>query len=203
MLEHAKNAECSSLARTMPLSKVTGQPSSGMQPRNELSRPAARQAAQPARGKRPGAGASQAVFLFFILYSCLLQKYIFVFEIYMNIPRPPCCRAAGTWPPGSRAVGVYLQKKVDKKLRRGPWRTGRPAAGRPTLQAARQRSGGPWPPACGATGPPTLYKVLVAPHPLICLTKNPEKKKREGGRERRGEGEAKRRSPAGFSSRRL
>ena len=59
MLEHAKNAECSSLARTMPLSKVTGQPSSGMQPRNELSRPAARQAAQPARGKRPGAGASQ------------------------------------------------------------------------------------------------------------------------------------------------
>ena len=32
-------------------------------------------------------------------------------------------------------------------------------------------------------GRPPLYKVLAAPHPLICLTKNPEKKKREGGRE--------------------
>ena len=83
--------------------------------------------------------------------------------------------------PGGRGLSA---KKVDKKLRRSPWRTGRPAAaGRPALQAARQRSGGPWPPACGATAPPTLYKVLAAPHSLICLTKNPEKRKeREGGR---------------------
>ena len=98
----------------------------------------------------------------------------------MNIPRPPRCRAAGTWPPGSRAAGAYLQKKVDKKLRRGPWRPGSGAAsplGRPAEErralAARLR--GDW--------PPTLYKVLAAPHPLICLTKNPDKKKREGGRE--------------------
>ena len=97
---------------------------------------------------------------------------MFVYEIYMNTSRPPRCRAAGTWPPG-RGLSA---KKVDKKLCRGPWRTGRPAAGRPALQAAQQRSDGPWPLACGATGPPTLYKVLAAPHPLICLTKNPEKK---------------------------
>ena len=125
---------------------------------------------------------------FYIFYFCFLQKYIFVFEIYMNIPRPPRCRAAGTWPPGSREAGAYLQKS-RQKLRRGPWRTGRPAAGRPALQAARQRGGGPWPPACGASGPPTLYKVLAVPHPLICFTKNPEKKKKEGWRERQS-GEA-------------
>ena len=35
--------------------------------------------------------------------------------------RPPCCRAAGTWPTGSRAAGTYLQKNYDKKLQTGPW----------------------------------------------------------------------------------
>ena len=95
-----------------------------------------------------------ALFLFFIFYFRFLQKYIFDLEIYMNIPRPPRCRAAGTWPPRSRAAGAYLQKKVDKKLRRGPWRTGRSAAGLSALQAARQRDSGPWPPACRVTGPP-------------------------------------------------
>ena len=115
---------------------------------------------------------------------------MFVYEIYMNISRPPRCRAAGTWPPGSRAAGAYLQKKSTKNCAEVP---GGPAArqrgGQPALQAARQRSGGHKPPAGGVTGPPTLYKVLAAPHPLICLTKNPEKKKREGGRERQS-GEA-------------
>ena len=115
---------------------------------------------------------AEAVFYFYILYFRFLQKYIFVFEIDMNIPWPPRCRAAGIWPPGSRAAGAYPQKKDENKLQTGPW---------------------------GPDGrPPPLYKVLAAPHPLICLTKNPEKKKREGGRERRGEGEAKRRSPVGF-----
>ena len=88
--------------------------------------------------------AKKAVFYFIIFYFRFLQKYIFMFQIYMNIPRPP----------GSRAADAYLQKKVDKKLRRGPCRTDRPAAGRPALQAARQRDSGPWPPACRVTGPP-------------------------------------------------
>ena len=107
-------------------------------------------------------------FFIFIFFIFVFYKNIFDLEIYMNIPRPPRCRAAGTWPPGSRAAGAYLQKKVDKKLRRGPWRTGRPAEERQAV-AARLRG----------DRPPTLYKVLVVPHPLICLTKNLEKK-REG-----------------------
>ena len=36
-----------------------------------------------------------AVFYFYIFQFRFLQKYIFVFEIYRNIPS----RAAGTWPP--------------------------------------------------------------------------------------------------------
>ena len=39
----------------------------------------------------------QAWFIYFyIFYFRFLQKYIFVFEICRNIPRPPRCRAAGT-----------------------------------------------------------------------------------------------------------
>ena len=51
-----------------------------------------------------------AVFYFYIFYFRFLQKYIFVFEIYRNIPRPPHCRAAGTWSPCCEATGVFLQK---------------------------------------------------------------------------------------------
>ena len=36
-----------------------------------------------------------AVFYFYFFYFRFLQKYIFVFEIYRNIPRPPGCRATG------------------------------------------------------------------------------------------------------------
>ena len=108
---------------------------------------------------------AQRFFYFFIFYFHFLQKYIFDMEIYRNIPRPPHCRAAGTWPPGCRAAGAYPKKtrKIieDRSL------------------VARQGVGCPSPP--------------------IWLTKNPEKKEKRG----RGEGEAKRQSPVGFSSRRL
>ena len=67
---------------------------------------------------------------FFIFYFCFLQKYIFDMEIYRNIPRPSSCQAAGTWPPGSRAAGAYLQKKSTKIYAEVP---GGPAA--------RQRGG--------------------------------------------------------------
>ena len=49
-------------------------------------------------------------FYFYTFYFRFLQKYIFVFKIYRNIPRPPRCRAAG----------AYLQNKEEKKLRTGP-----------------------------------------------------------------------------------
>ena len=82
-------------------------------------------------------------FLFFIFV--FYKKYIFDLEIYRNIPRPPRCRAAGTWPPGSGAAGAFLKKISRRKLRAGPWGP-----------VARQRGGRPWPPVCRATGSPTL-----------------------------------------------
>ena len=104
---------------------------------------------------------------FYILYFYFLQKYIFELEIYRNIPRPPGCRAAGTWPPGCRAAGANLQKKENKIAARSLG-TGRPAAGRPASQAAR----------LGGARPPCWLLL-----PLICLAKNSEKRKeREGGR---------------------
>ena len=60
---------------------------------------------------------------------------MFVFEIYMNIPRPPHCRAAGTWPPVSWAAGAFLKKKFAEKIERRSLGAGRPAAGRPALAA--------------------------------------------------------------------
>ena len=71
-------------------------------------------------------------FYFFIFQFRFLQKYIFVFEIYKNIPRPPRCRAAG----------AFLQKVSGKICARAP---GGPVA--------RQRGGRPpRPPGSGAAG---------------------------------------------------
>ena len=89
--------------------------------------------------------------------------------------------------PGGR--GLSSKKKTTKNCAEVP---GGPAA--------RQRGGQPSrPPGRGAAGPgrppagrppPTLYKVLAAPHPLICLTKNPEKRKEKRGVRERQSGEA-------------
>ena len=96
-----------------------------------------------------------------------------------------------------------VKKNFAEKIARRSLEAGRSAAGRPALAARLQGDRLSHPYIRVGWSPPPLYKLLAAPHPLICLTKNLEKKKREGGRERRGEGEAKRRSPVGFSSRRL
>ena len=53
-------------------------------------------------------------FYFYIFYFRFLQKYIFDLEIYKNIPRPPRCRAAGTWTTGRGAAGAFL-KKIRRK----------------------------------------------------------------------------------------
>ena len=101
-----------------------------------------------------------AVFLFFYFYFHFhfLQKYIFVFEIYMNILRPSRCRAAGTWPPGSRAAETYLQKKLTKNYTEDP---GGPAA--------RQRGGQPSrPPGTGAAGPLHQCRGLAAVRVILC-----------------------------------
>ena len=87
-----------------------------------------------------------------------------MFKIYMNIPRPLRCRAAGTWPPGSGAAGAYPhKKKMTKNCRQVP---------------------GDRSPGSGAAGPPLLYIRCWLPlTPSFALLKIQKKKKREGGRE--------------------
>ena len=127
-------------------------------------------------------------FLFFYFSISFFTK-IFFFEIYRNIPRPPRCRAAGTARPAAGRQGFFcetfrrkftpgsLEDRSPGSGAAGP--PGRPAAGRLDLAARLRGDHLPFPSKRAA--------------PLICITKIPETKKREG----------ERRSPAGFSSRRL
>ena len=99
------------------------------------------------------------IFNFYIFYFHFLQKYIFDMEIYRNIPRPPGCRAAGTWPPGCRAAGANLQKK---KM----WNCGQVLGNRPPGSRA---AGLPGRPAGGRPAPHPYIRVLAAPPPhLTC-----------------------------------
>jgi len=91
-----------------------------------------------------GTTAPLQFFYFFIFQFRYLQKYIFIFEIYRNIPRPPCCRAAGTW---SLRQGLFCKKfhgnfalkpledRSPDSGAAGP--PGRPAAGRPPPRGRR------------------------------------------------------------------
>ena len=84
-------------------------------------------------------------FYFYTFYFRFLQKYIFVFKIYRNIPRPPRCRAARTWSPRCGAAGLFcknfrgefalkpLEDRSPDNGTTGP--PGRPAAGRRALAA--------------------------------------------------------------------
>jgi len=103
------------------------EPVPGRPPPNPARGPSTEQAAllQPRRGG--------GFFIFYFFCFCFLQKYIFVFKIYRNIPRPPRYRAAGTWSPRCGAAGAFMQKLLRKYLRAGPWGA-----------VARQRGG--WPP---------------------------------------------------------
>ena len=115
---------------------------------------------------------SNALFLF------LYFLFPFFIKIYFRFGNLQKYTSAAPLP-GGRGLSA---KKRGKKLQTGPWEP-----------AARQPGGPPpRPPGWAAAGPPPLYKGVGYPSPLICLAKYPEKKKREGGRERRGEGEAKR-----------
>ena len=132
----------------------------------------------------------RAVFLFLYFLFPFFTKIYFRFENLQKYTPSAPLPAAGTWPPGCRAAGTWTQKKEEEKLQTGPW-------GRSPGSGAAVP---PWPPGSWAAGPQPYIRCWQPLTP-IWLTKNPEKKKRERGRERRGEGEAKRRSPVGFSSR--
>ena len=61
-------------------------------------------------GRRSCPQTQARFFYFFIFYFRFLQKYIFVFKIYKNIPRPPRCRTTGTRSPRCGAAEAFLQK---------------------------------------------------------------------------------------------
>ena len=119
---------------------------------------------------------------FYILYFYFLQKYIFVFEIYRNIPCPPRYRAAGPGRPAAGRQGLLCKnfsENICAQFPRGrspgsgaAGPPGRLAAGRPAL-AARLRGDRISHPYIRVGWSPTL----------ICITKILETKKREGGRE--------------------
>ena len=109
----------------------------------------------------------------------------FIFVFYKNI--------FSIW----KFTGIYPGRSAAG--RPGP---GRPAEGRQghfwkkncRENYAQVPRGRPWPPGCRATGSPgrpaagrpalpPLYKGWLVPPPLICITKIPETKKKEGGRE--------------------
>ena len=104
-------------------------------------------------------------------------------KINTGVLQLPCCRAAGARRPvagrpggpaaplpGDRSSWGFSAKNFAKFLQKSPCR---PVAGRP----------GPGRPAAGRPAPPPLYKGWLVPPLLICITKIPETKKREGGRE--------------------
>ena len=123
---------------------------------------------------RMWAGCLHAVFLFlYFLFPFFIKIYFRYGNLQKYTPAAPL--------PGGRGLSA---KKRGNKFADRSLGTGRPAAGRP-----------------GRPPPPLYIRVLAGPPPSFALLKIQKKEKR--GRERRGEGEAKRRSLVGFSSRRL
>ena len=121
---------------------------------------------------------------FFISIFFISVFYKKIFSIWKIIEIYPGCRAAGTWPPGSRAAGAYSQKKKKKNCRQ-VLGAGRPAAGRPA-PPGRPAAGRPAPtgrPTAGRPALPPYIRVSWSPTPHLHHY-NSRKKKREGGRER-------------------
>ena len=119
--------------------------------------------------------------------------YIFLFPFFIKIyfrygnlqkytpsAQPPGGRDLAARQPGGRGFSAKKTQKIIADRSLGP--------------VARLPGGRP-PPAAGRPALPPLYKGWLVPPPLICITTIPETKKREREEERR--------SPAGFSSRRL
>ena len=104
----------------------------------------------------PGSGGYARFFYFFILYFSFFTKIYFRFgnlQEYTPAAPLPGGRDLAARQPGDRG---FCEKKFAKIFARRSLGAGRPAAGRPAPEAARQRGGRPWPPGCRATRSPTL-----------------------------------------------
>ena len=115
---------------------------------------------------------TRAVFLFFYFSILFFTKIYFCFrnlQEYTSGAPLLVGRHLVAPLPGGRG---FSAKSFAENLRPGPWRTGRPAVGRPAPQAARQRGGWIWPPGCRATTSHSLLKGL----PPLNWLKNSKKK---------------------------
>ena len=86
-----------------------------------------------------------AVFYFYIFIFIFTKIYFRFRNLQEYTPAAPLRGGRGF---SAKISRIFLQKS--------PWRTGRPAAGRPAPQAAQQRGGGPRLPGSRATGSPAL-----------------------------------------------
>ena len=62
-----------------------------------------------AKGQQPSTMAFCGSFRFLYFLFPFFKKYIFDLKIYRNIPRPPRCRAAGTWSPRCGVAGLLCK----------------------------------------------------------------------------------------------
>ena len=113
-------------------------------------------------------------FFIFLFFKFVFYKNIFSIWKFTGIyPGRP---ATGRPGPGRPAAG--LQGLCAKTF--GQIIARRSVGGRPVGSGAA----GPGRPAAGRPALPPLYKGWLVPPPLICITKIPETKKKERGRER-------------------
>ena len=114
------------------------------------------------------------LFLYF-LFSFFTKIYVRVRNLHEYTPAAPLS--------GGRAFLQKISRKICARVPEGP--AARQRGGRPPGRPPAGRRAPAGRPAAGRPPPPPLYKGLADTPPLICLTKNPEKKKR--GRRERGE----------------
>ena len=122
-------------------------------------------------------------FFIFLFFNFVFYKNIFSFSKFTGI-YPAARQPGGRHPIALLRDGKGFSAKIFvENLRAGPWRTGRPTEGRPAPRPPGSGAAGPGRPPAGRPAPPPLYKGWLVPPLLICITKIPETKKREGGRE--------------------
>ena len=91
-----------------------------------------------------------------VFYFCFFTKIYFYFRnLQEYTPAGPLPGGRDLVAPLRGGRGFFV-KILRNFLQKSPWRTGRPAAGRPAPQAAQQRGGGPRPPGSRAADSPIL-----------------------------------------------
>ena len=121
---------------------------------------------------------------FFIFFIFVFKKIYFRFENlqkYTPAAPLPGSRDLAARQPGGRGLSA---KKVDKKLRRGPWRTGpRQRGGRPSSPPGRGAAGPGRPPA-GRLAPQLYIRCWLPLTPSFVSLKIQKKRKEREGEER-------------------